>query len=248
MHRFVPFIALGLLLTACSGANTTGGATNTGRGKNADVNTAPSAVASAPAPQTGTAGRATPTATADGTPGATLRGAPVPSKAVTDITEQVRPKSGELPQGFGFGQFQGYQPNESAVQGFANPEALLKRMNDTGRLGGFFQQIGMADSPGGAGITIDVWQDAAGAKAYFDDYPRPEGNVDLNEIPVPQPLGEQSYAIEYRLNGQTGYSLAWRRGRIILGAGAAFPPGKAALDKLQPLLDLLDKKAQAAQQ
>lgn len=242
MRRFVPIAALGLLLTACSG----GANSNTNTNRNAGA--VPTVAASAPSAQTAMASRPTAAATPEGTPGPTLRGAPVPAKAVTDITEQVRPKSGELPQGFGFGQFEGYQPNESAVQGFANPDAVLQRLKDSGRQGGFFQQITMADSPGGAGITIDVWKDAAGAKAYFDDYPRPDKSVDFSEISLPRPLGEQSFAIEYRVNGQTGYSLAWRRGRIVIGAGASFPPGKASLDKLQPLLDLLDKKAQAAQQ
>ncbi len=172
----------------------------------------------------------------------------LPPKAVTDVTDQVRPKPGELPPGFGFGQFEAYQPNQVAVSGFDNPAAVLQRMNETGRLGGYLRQITTPDSAGGAAITIDVWKDAAGAKQYFDQYPRPAAGTQYQEITLPQPLGDQTFAIQVTLNDQNGYSISWRRGRIILGVGEFFPPGKASLDALQPLIDLLDKKAQAAQQ
>lgn len=182
------------------------------------------------------------------TPAGALLPPEIPPKAVTDITEQVRPRPGDLPPGFGFGQFEAYQPNQVAVTGFDNPAAVLQRMNATGRLGGYLRQITTPDSPGGAAITIDVWKDAAGAKAYFDQYPRPQVGTHYQEITLPQPLGDQSFAIEVMANGQTGYSISWRRGRIVLGVGEFFAPDKASLDALQPLIEMLDKKAQAAQQ
>lgn len=199
----------------------------------------------APPPQTAAptvVGRRSPT------PEAALLPPSLPPRAVTDITDQVRPKPGDLPPGFGFGQFEAYQPNQVAITGFDDPAAVLRRMNETGRLGGYLRQITTPDSAGGAAITIDVWKDAAGAKQYFDQYPRPQAGTQYREITLPQPLGEQSFAIEVMANGQTGYSISWRRGRIILGVGEFFPPGKASLDALQPLIDLLDQKAQAANQ
>jgi len=223
-------VAAALVLTACGGSNH-------------KRNSPRAAGPTAPPAQTATAERG-----ASPTPAVTLRPPGAPPKAVTDITEQVRPRPGELPPGFGFGQFEAYQPNEVAVNGFADPAAVLQRMNQTGRLGGYLRQFTTQESPSGAAITIDVWQDAAGAKQYFDQYPRPEAGTQYHEVTLPRPLGDQSFAIEVTSNGQTGYSLSWRRGRIILGVGEFFPAGNASLAALQPLIDLLDQKAQAAKQ
>ncbi len=223
-------VAVALGCAACSGANNA-------KPSNATGPTAPPAQTPGP-----------PAARRSPTPEAALLPPQLPPKAVTDITEQVRPKPGELPPGFDFGQFEAYQPNQVAITGFDDPAAVLQRMNETGRLGGYLRQITTPDSAGGAAITIDVWKDAAGAKQYFDQYPRPAAGTQYQEITLPQPLGEQSFAIQVTANGQTGYSISWRRGRIILGVGEFFPPGKASLDALQPLIDLLDRKAQAAQQ
>jgi len=174
---------------------------------------------------------------------------PAPSPAqVTDLTDMIRLRAGDLPQGFGLGQFQAYQPNEAAVNGYENPQDVLSRMNATGRLGGLVQQITSPDSQGGLGVTIDVWKDAAGAKTFFDQYPRPDPSITYKEITLPQPPGEQVFAIQASTNGQTAYSVSWRRGRLILGVGEIFPAGKESLDKLQPIIDLVDRKAQAAAQ
>ncbi len=235
MRRLVILVvpAALLALAACGGSNNKKATSPTAAGP-----TAPPAQTAAPAQ----AQRGSPT------PGVSLEPPGAPPKAVTDITEQVRPKPGGRSPGFGFGQFEAYQPNEAAVSGFENPAAVLDLMNTTGRLGGYLRQITTPDSPGGAGVTIDVWKDAAGAKQYFDQYPRPAAGTQYQEITLPQPLGEQSFAIQVTGNGQIGYSIAWRRGRIILGVGEFFLPDKASLDALQPLIDLLDQKAQAAQQ
>src|SRR5581483_9046928 len=183
--------AVALGCAACSGSNNAKPPTAVGP-------TAPPAQTSAP-----------PVARRSPTPEAALLTPELPPKAVTDITEQVRPRPADLPPGFGFGQFEAYQPNQVAISGFDNPAAVLQRMNETGRLGGYLRQITTPDSSGGAAITIDVWKDAAGAKQYFDQYPRPAAGIQYQEITLPQPLGEQSFAIEITLNGQTGYSISW---------------------------------------
>jgi hypothetical protein len=236
MHRSI-FTALAACAAVALGSAACSGSNNKTNSSSAVGPTAPPAQTAAP-----------PVARRSPTPEAALLPPELPPKAVTEITDQVRPKPGDLPPGFGFGQFEAYQPNQVAISGFDDPAGVLQRMNETGRLGGYLRQITTPDSDGGAAITIDVWKDAAGAKQYFDQYPRPAAGTQYQEITLPQPLGEQSFAIQVTLNGQTGYSISWRRGRIILGVGEFFPPGKASLDALQPLIDLLDKKAQAAQQ
>jgi len=174
--------------------------------------------------------------------------AAIPSAAVTDITEQVRFKPGDLPAGYTFGQFQSYQSNESAVNGYDDEQAVLARMNSTGRLGGLLQQIITPNSAGGAGVTVDVWRDEAGAKAFFDQFPRPEQSIKYEEISLPKSLGDQYFAFKANVGGQVDYSVTWRRGRIILGTGELYPAGHDSLDNLTTLIDLLDKKAQAAKQ
>lgn len=167
------------------------------------------------------------------------------SEAVTRIVDQVKLKITELPREFGYGLFAAYQPNEAAVTGFADPQGVLDQMNKTGRLGGYVQQLTTPDGPTAA-YTIEVWRDAAGAQSYFDNYPKPDKSLQTQEITLPQPLGDQSYAYQYQANGRTGYSIAWRRGRIILGAGDAFATGKETLDRIMVIVNLLDMKAQAA--
>lgn len=173
---------------------------------------------------------------------------PQPQPAeVTAIIDQVRLKITELPREYSYGPFAASQPNEFAVQGYDDPAGVLDRMRQTGRLGGFVQSLTNSEGPGGA-FTIEVWKDAAGATAYFDHYPRPDKSSIYQEISLSQPLGEQSFVYQYQANGQTGYSLAWRRGRIILGMGMQYFPGKESLDKVTALAMMLDQKAQAARQ
>ncbi len=225
-----PFLAGGLLaLCACSSSNNASSAPTASR-----------TIATAPPAQTAIIAARTPGAPALATP------APAPAD-VTRLTEQVRLKITELPQGFSFGQFAGYQANEAAVTGFDDPQGVFNRMNSTGRLGGYVQSLVAPDSSG-ASYTIDVWKETAGATSYFDQYPRPDKSLTYQAIDLPRPLGDQSLAYQYQANGQTGYAVAWRRGRLILGAGELFMPGKESIDKLMPLITALDQKAQAAQQ
>jgi hypothetical protein len=186
------------------------------------------------------------------TPNVQISAPTTPSPEVLAILEKVKLTITELPRGFSYGQFQAFQPNEQAVNGYdTDPITLLDRLNKTGRIGGYIQQINAGDGEAGIGVTEEVWKDAAGAKAYFDDFPRPAKSIKYQEITLPQQLGEQVFAYEYTLTGpagnQTGYSIAWRNGRFILGVGEAFPTGKESLDKLMTLATLLDAKATAAQ-
>ncbi len=216
-----------LALSACSGSSTT---------KNA-ATTRPTA----PPAQTAVIRETTPDAAAVlGTPA-------LPSADVTDIVDQVKIRLAELPREYSYGPFSTYQPNEAAVQGYDNPAGVLDQMRKTGREGGFVQSLTDTDGPGGA-FTIDVWKDAAGAIAFFDQYPKPPGSLVHQEITLAQPLGEQSFAYQYQMSGRTGYVLSWRRGRLILGIGLQYFPGKESLDKITALAAQLDKKAQAAKQ
>jgi hypothetical protein len=172
---------------------------------------------------------------------------PPPPDVVT-LTDQVRLKITQLPRDFGYGQFQAYQSNQQAVSGYDDPQGVLARMNATGRRGGILQQIITPLNPTGAGITVEVWKDAAGAKQYFDQYPRPEKSLKYQVIDPPRQVGDQTFAIRYELGGNVGYVISWRRGRLILGVGDQFQPGKESLDELMALVDLLDKNAQAAKQ
>jgi len=170
-----------------------------------------------------------------------------PSNAVTGVVDQLRLKITELPRDFGYGQFAAYQSNEAAVAGFDDPVGVLDRMNKTGRLGGYVQQLTTPDGPTAA-YTIEVWKDAAGAKAYFDQFPRPDKSLSYKVITLPQPLGDQSFAYQYDAGSKTGYSIAWRRGRFILGAGDSFASGKESLDRIMQIVNLLDQKAQSLPQ
>jgi len=166
---------------------------------------------------------------------------------VKSVVDQLRLKITELPRDFGFGQFATFQSNEAAVGGFDDPVGVLERMNETGRLGGYVQQLSTRDGPTAA-YTIEVWKDAAGARAYFDQFPKPDKSLSYKVITLPQTLGDQSFAYQYDAGSKTGYSIAWRRGRFILGAGDSFASGKESLDRIMQIVNLLDQKAQSLPQ
>jgi hypothetical protein len=123
---------------------------------------------------------------------------------------------------------------------------VLKLFTDTGRQDGYIQQVNSPDGGSGIGVSIEVWQDAAGAKAYFDQFPQPPAEAKAQPFALPQPLGEQSFAYRYAAGAGSGTSIAWRRGRVVLGVGET-ASGQAVLDHLQQIAALLDAKAQAAQ-
>lgn len=197
--------------------------------------------ATAPPVQTGPVAEPTPDASL-GTP------QPVP-KEVGDLADQAKLKITQLPRGFSIGPFpEAFQANAQAVSGYDKPQAVLDRMNATGRLGGILQQIITPLNPSGAGVTVDVWKDAAGAKAFFDQFPRPEPGVSYSDFTPPRQVGDQTFAIRYQIGGSVGYVINWRRGRLILGVGDQFPAGKESVDELMTIVDLLDQNAQAAKQ
>lgn len=218
------------------------------------------ATAAAPAPtaaQTAPAATVVPAATAAATapPAAAATAAPAPSAAsgsgstasASDLIDQIKLSAADLPSGYGIGSLAGHQANEQAVTGYADPQAVLKLFNDTGRQDGYIQQISSPDGGSGMGVSIEVWGDAAGAKAYFGQFPSPPAEVKAQPFTLPRPLGEQSFAYQYALGAGSGTSIAWRRGRVVLGIGEA-ASGQAALDHLLEIAMILDAKAQAAQQ
>ncbi|HLZ68953.1 MAG TPA: hypothetical protein VKV26_03485 [Dehalococcoidia bacterium] len=154
--------------------------------------------------------------------------------------------AGDLPAGYSVGGLSGRQSNEQAITGYADPQAVLKLFNDTGRLDGFIQQISSPDSASGVGVSIEVWKDEAGAKLYFDQFPSPPAEVKPQPFTLAQPLGDQSTAYHYTIGAGGGTSIAWRRGRVLLGVGEP-AASQAALDHLLQIAALLDAKAKAAQ-
>jgi len=210
--------------------------------------------AQAPTPtQAATAAPATAAATAP--PAATATSAPAASAAsgarsaasAGDLIDQIKLTAADLPSGFNVGGLAGHQPNQQAITGYADPQAVLKLFNDTGRQDGYIQQISSPDTGSGIGVSIEVWGDEAGAKAFFDQYPSPPADVKPQPFTLPQPLGDQSYAYQYALGAGSGTSIAWRRGRVVLGVGEA-ASGQTVLDHLLQIAAILDAKAQAAQQ
>ncbi len=152
----------------------------------------------------------------------------------------------DLPSGYSVGGLSAHEANAQAINGYADPQAVLKLFNDTGRLDGFVQQINSPDSSSGIGVSIEIWQDEAGAKAYFDQFPSPPAEVKPQQFTLPSPLGDQSTAYQYAIGAGSGTSIAWRRGRVVLGVGEP-ASGQAALDHLLQIAAILDAKAQAAQ-
>jgi|GEM_PF-3265412 len=194
--------------------------------------------AAAEAPARASNATATPSATA------AASGGSADPRALIDL---IRLDNSNLPSGFSFGQLFGYQANEQAVIGYADPQSVLDLLNSTGRQDGYIEQI---SGPGGSsfGVSIQIWRDAAGAKAFFDQHPLPDSSVSYQQVQLDTPIGEQYQALKISAGAGSSYALSWRVGRVVLGIGGdAGPDGKPSQAMLQ-LVDLLTKRAQAAQQ
>ena len=163
-----------------------------------------------------------------------------------DLLNALKLQTADLPSGFSVGSMEGFQANEAAVAGYDDPAGTLQLMQRTGRVGGYVQQIADAGSANGAGVSIEVWNDAAGAATYFEHYPHPESSTTYEPIDVPG-LGEQVFAYRYESNGSSGYAVAWRRGRLVLGVGEMVRAGQS-VDHVLELAKALDKKARSVQQ
>jgi hypothetical protein len=202
---------------------------------------APTAAATAPPAQTAVIRAATPAQ-------ARIVTVAPPTADVDRLTSAIALKRDDLPAGYAPGPMQGSQNNQTAAVGFADYQGVVNRMDATGRLGGIAEAIVTTDGATGAGASIDVWRDAEGCKQYFDQYPKPAEGIVATPVQLPHALGEQSVALQIKQNGQAGYSIAWRRGRLILGVGEVFPPGQDSLTKTMLIADALDKKAASVQQ
>ncbi len=215
---------------------------------------APSSGGQSPAPAASAAGKPAVTAAPDGgsapaggqdsAVASTPRPVPLDPAAVIEL---VKLDASDLPAGLGIGGLAGYQTIQAAVNGYDNPPAVMELMARTGRGGGYIEQITTAESSNGAGMSIEVWLDAAGAKTYFDSYPRPEAGFQYEQIDVPG-LGDQVFAYRYHSNGRTGYAISWRRGRIVMGVGESLDPANDSIDHVMTIVNLLDKKAQTVPQ
>lgn len=183
-------------------------------------------------------------ATATATAASSASGGPADPRALVDA---IKLDDSNLPSGFSLGSLFAYQPNEQAIIGYADPQSVLDLLNSTGRQDGYVEQI---NGPGSSsfGVSIQVWKDAAGAKAFFDQHPLPDSSVSYQQVQLDQPIGEQYQALKIAVGAGSRYALSWRVGRVVLGIGGdAGPDGKPSQSMLQ-LVDLLTKRAQAAQQ
>ncbi|MHB8574309.1 MAG: hypothetical protein ACYDCQ_03160 [Dehalococcoidia bacterium] len=170
--------------------------------------------------------------------------APTPAADITATLDQIKLVSADLPTGYGLGSLAAFEPNERATAGFENPDQVLALMNSTGRIGGDVQQVFTPDGGNGAGVSIEAWDSAEGAKVYFDQFPKP-ANVQYHEVTLPQVPGDQVFAYQYTAGAGSGISIAWRRGRFIIGVGEALGADQS-LDNLMQLIQILDGKAQKA--
>lgn len=169
------------------------------------------------------------------------------SISASELIDRITLTAADLPSGYSLGGLSGHESNEQAITGYADPQGVLKLFNDTGREDGFIQQISSPDTGSGIGVSIEVWRDEAGAKAFFDQFPSPPAEVKPQPFDLPTPLGDQNFAYRYALGAGSGTSIAWRRGRVVLGIGEP-ASGDAALNHLLQIAAILDAKALAAQQ
>ncbi|HEY8837472.1 MAG TPA: hypothetical protein VIO16_07300 [Dehalococcoidia bacterium] len=173
-------------------------------------------------------------------------GAAASASSLNQILDQAKLLASDLPSGFSLGSLAGFQANENSVTGYDDPQAVLQLMNSTGKMGGYIQQVITPNAANGAGVSIEVWRDADGARTYFASFPKPESSIQYQMITVPG-LADDVYAYQYKTNGGTGYSIAWRRGRLIIGVGEVVKLGES-VDPVLQLAKLIDQKIQAVQQ
>ncbi len=136
-------------------------------------------------------------------------------------------------------------PNEAALSGFADPQAAQQELTSAGRLGGIGQQIFPPSSvASSAGISIELFKDAAGAQQWVTQPPALPADMDPMPADTSQTIGETMSAIHWSQGGQSGYVLNFSRGRVAFGIGIAAPSGQESLDPAFALAELLDQKAQ----
>ncbi|HZU77577.1 MAG TPA: hypothetical protein VFA70_12490 [Dehalococcoidia bacterium] len=210
---------------------------------------APSATTTPPAP----AQTAAPAASAQtAAPSPTATAAPSAASGAGNgvdpntLLDAIKLTSADLPAGFSLGALTSTEQNAQAVDGFDDPQSALSLMNSTGRQIGLVQQVSTPDSSSGAGISIEVWQDDTGAKAWMDSYPAPESDLSPQRLTPPQTVGDQTILYRFNQNGTIIYSMTWRRGRVVLGVGEPFGSDAGAIEKLMQLVNILDAKAVAA--
>jgi len=149
---------------------------------------------------------------------------------------------GDLPSGYSLG-VQQELPNATASQGYADPAAVAKEIEQSGRQGGIAQQVFSATSGGELGVTIEAFKDAAGAQAWVAHPPPYPASMNATPATLPAPLGEQDAAIHWTQDGNSGYVINFRRGRFVFGLGLSAPAGTESLNALLPLAQALDAKA-----
>jgi hypothetical protein len=184
------------------------------------------------------------------TPAKQSAGTPSAAAAIPTLTPDLASTlqkytlaAGDLPSGYSLGVEQ-QLPNETASQGFADPAAAAKLIQQSGREGGIAQQVFTTSSASELGVTVEAFKDAAGAQDWIAHPPVYPASMHVTAATLPQPLGEQSSAIHWTQNGSSGYVVNFRRGRFVFGFGLSAPTGQESLDAVLPLAKALDQKAQ----
>lgn len=191
-----------------------------------------------PAPNP-TQGRATTTSTAAAPPAAAV---PTLSAGLTDTLKKYALTPADLPSGYALG-LQQQLPNETASAGFADPAAVVKEIQQSGRQGGIAQQVISTTGAGEMAVTVEAFKDAAGAQDWVAHPPAYPPSMNATPATLPQQLGEQSTAVHWTQDGNGGYLVSFRRGRFVFGLSLGAPSGKESLDALLPLAKSLDANA-----
>jgi hypothetical protein len=183
----------------------------------------------------GIAGQApTPTPTAPST---------LPSDVLTLLQRYTLAQS-NLPDGYSAGGIVEV-PNQQAATDYADPQAALQEIAETGRQGGLGQQVFPPPSASGTiGVSIEIFKDPQGAQRWASQPPPLPDSLKPTSVDAGQVAGEASSVTHWTQGSQSGYVLSFSRGRIVYGIGIAAPTGQEVLDPLQTLARGLDQLAQ----
>lgn len=151
----------------------------------------------------------------------------------------------DLPAGYSTG-FLSEVPNDQALDGYADPISAQKELTAVGRQGGLAEQVlppsGVASS---IGISIEVFNDAAGAQQWATNPPALPDELSPTPADPTQQIGDAISAVHWTQGAQSGYVLSFSRGRVVFGIGIAASTGQESLAPALDLALILDQKALA---
>lgn len=137
-------------------------------------------------------------------------------------------------------------PNDQAAVDYADPQAALKEIQETGRVGGIGQQVlSPPGAPGQIGVSIESFPDAAGAARWAAEPPSLPPSLDPSTTALDKAPGEHASAVHWQQGAKAGYVVSFSRGRIVFGVGISAPAGQESLDVALDLARRLDQKAKS---